>query len=150
MKLQSEAQQLVTSWTERLRAAGLQSPELLSATYDPAHFGNAEATFRVGSILVRVVRDRGQELLNVASSQTPAQFHLIEDVEIAMGWKTIDDVLARQEPEQLDIALSRLAQRFDQLATGWSGEQERLTRARIERARRERRQAFMDRLRGKK
>jgi hypothetical protein len=150
MKLQGEVQQLVTTWTDRLRAAGLQSPELLSATYDAAHFGNAEATFRIGSMLVRIVRDRGQELLNVASSLAPAQFHPIEDVEIALGWKTIDDVLARQEPEQLDVAISRLAQRFDQLAEGLSGERERLTRARIERATRDRRQAFIDRLRGKK
>lgn len=150
MKLQGEAQKLVTSWTDRLQTAGLQRPELLSATYDAAHFGDAEATFRVGSMLVRIVRDRGQELLKVASGQTPAQFHPIEDVEIAMGWKTIDDVLERQEPEQLVVAISRLAQHFDQLADGLSGERERLTRARIEKATRGRRQAFIDRLRGKK
>lgn len=124
MKLQGEAQRLITSWTDRLQAAGLQSPELLSAMYDAAHFGDAEATFRIGSMLVRIVRDRDQELLNVASSPAPTQFHPIEDVEIALGWKTIDDVLARQEPESLDIAISGLAQRFDQLVDGLSGEHE--------------------------
>jgi hypothetical protein len=150
MNLQAEAQQLVTVWTDRVRAAGLPDPGVLSATYDSAHFGDAEAVFRIGSLLIRIVRDRGQELLSVASSATPTQFHPIEDVEVAMGWKTIEDVLATQEPEQMDLVLSRFAQHFDELAENLSGGHERFTRARIERATRERRQAFIDRLRSKK
>jgi hypothetical protein len=150
MNSQSEAQQIVNGWADRLRTSGLQSPEVLSSTYDAAHFGNAEAIFRIGSLLIRIVRDRGQELLSVAASQTPEQFYPIEDVDIAMGWKTIDEVIARDEPEKLDLVATRLAQHFDQLAAGLTGERERFTRARIEKATKGRREAFMNRLRSKK
>ena len=142
-----EAQQLATRWSDRLRSAGLNNPEILSATYNPAYFGNAEAIFRVGLMLLHIVRDRGQELLNVAFDTQPDQFYPIEDIEIAMGWKTLEEINARQEPEQLDLILSRLALRSDQLMDGLSGERERLTRARINRATKDRSQAFINRLR---
>lgn len=142
-----ETQQLAKSWADRMQAAGLNNPEILSATCSPAHFGDAESTFRVGLMLLHIVRDRGHELLSVAFPANPNQFYPIEDIEIAMGWTSIEEINARQEPEQLDLVLSRLAQRSDQLIDEMSGDRERLTRARIERATRNRRQAFVDRLR---
>ena len=142
-----DTQRLAENWKDRLRAAGLTNPEFLSATYSPAHFGNAEVDFRAGLMILRLVRDRGQEFLSVAFDPIPDQFYPIEDIEIAMGWATIEEVNARQEPEQLGLVLSRFAQRFDQLMEGMSGDPGCLTRARIEKAKKDRGQAFVERLR---
>jgi len=66
-----------------------------------------------------------------------------------MGWKTIDEVLAKREPEELRAVLARLGENLGALSDAFSGDQERLTRTRVERAARERGQVFTDRLRGK-
>jgi hypothetical protein len=115
---------------------------------DVKHFGDAEAVFRVGTLLLRLVRDRGQEFMDLATSATPDKFHQFDDVVIAMGWKTIDEVLAKREPEPLSQTLARLSQHFAELAEAFSGEGERFTLARVERAARDRGDAFMGRLQG--
>lgn len=143
-----QEQQLVSNWVDRLRTAGLNEPEILSAAENPKSFGNAEATLRVGVMLIQIVRDRGQELLSVAFDSDPDHFYPIEDIEVAMGWQALEDITSREELEQLDLVLSRLAEHFDQLADAISSEREQLTLARIERAKRERSKAFIDRLRG--
>jgi hypothetical protein len=68
---------------------------------DVKHFGDAEAVFRVGTLLLRLVRDRGQEFMDLATIAAPDKFYQFDDVEIAMGWKTIDEVLAKRELEPL-------------------------------------------------
>jgi hypothetical protein len=88
--------------------------------------------------------------LELATTATPEQFHQFGDVEIAMGWKTIDEVLAKRELEGLGSVLARLQEHRAELNEAFSDDRERFTRARIERAARERGQAFVDRLRGKK
>jgi len=67
-----------------------------------------------------------------------------------MGWKTIEEVLAKRELETLGSLLAQLQEHRAELNDAFSGDRERLTRARIERAARERGQAFVERLRGKK
>lgn len=64
-----------------------------------------------------------------------------------MGWKTIDQVLAMREPEALGDVLARMRQHLDELEEAFSAEQERFTRARVDRAARKRGQAFVERLR---
>lgn len=134
----------------RIEAAGLKDVELISSTPDSSSFGNAEAVFQLGPLILRFVRDRGQELLDAAFSETPDRFFLFDDIDIAMGWKTIDEVLAKREPESLEKILGRLAQHTAKLSATFSGAPSRLTRARVERAERDRGEAFMKRLRGKK
>lgn len=143
---QYETQEFATSLGDRLRAAGLKNPERLSAMVDTEHFGNAEATFRVGSLILRIVRDRDEEFLSVAFGARPDQFYLIDDIELAMGWKTLEDVTTIREAEQLDPILSRIAERFVQLVDKSTGERECLFRARIERASRDRSEAFINHL----
>jgi len=134
----------------RLTEAGIMAPELVHASYRSESFGDAEAVFRVGRLLLRFVRDRDQEFMDIGASTRPEQFHQFDDLEIAMGWKTIDDVLAKREPEDLSQVLARVSQHLKQLDEAFSGERERFTRARVERAARDRGEAFMNRLRGKK
>lgn len=42
-----QEQQLVSNWVDRLRMAGLNEPEILSATENPNSFGHAEAHSRI-------------------------------------------------------------------------------------------------------
>jgi hypothetical protein len=101
-------------------------------------------------LILRFVKDRGQELLDVASTASPDRLFLFDDLAVAMGWRTIDEVLAKQEPESLDVVLTRLARYVRELNEAFSWDREPLTRAGVERAARDRGDAFMKRLRNKK
>lgn len=139
----------VKSVQDALDAAGLKAVEFSRAP-ESEHFGDTEAVFRVGSLLLRFVRDRLQAFVDLGSTTSPTTFHQFDDVEIAMGWKTIDQVLAKREPEELSSILQRVHANFAALENAFSADQERLTRARVERAARERGREFESRLRPKK
>jgi hypothetical protein len=134
------------SVAERLKAAGLVGAEMVSSTPTSSSFGDAEAMFRLGPLILRFVRDRGQDLLDVATATAPDQFFLLDDLEVAMGWRTIGEVLAKQDPESLDAILARLGERASELTDALSVVRERATRARIECAARERGEAVIARL----
>ena len=124
--------------------------ELISSTAESSSFGDATAVFQFGPLILRFVRDRGQELLDVACSEVPDRFFLFDDIEIAMGWKTTDEVLGKQEPESLEKVLMRLAEQSAKLSVAFSGAPLQLTLARVERAKRDRGQAFLRRLQDKR
>jgi hypothetical protein len=64
-----------------------------------------------------------------------------------MGWRSVEQVLAKREPEALMSVLSRLFQNYPSLEDAFSDEQERFTRARVEKAAKERGEAFVAKLR---
>lgn len=130
-----------------LKTLGLQDIEVLREMYDPLHFGNAEVLIRVGRLLVRIQRDRGQDFVDLGSTASPDRFYQVDDVDIAMGWKSVAEVLAKKQPESLASVLGRLYQHLGPLEEAFSVEQECLTRARVERAAKQRRQELTDRLR---
>jgi hypothetical protein len=134
----------------RLADVGLAGATLVSSSPSAQSFGDGEAVFRLDGLLLRFVRDRRQAFVDIASSAAPTEFHQYDDIEIAMGWKTIDQVLAKRVPEDLGLVLERLRTNLDVLGNAFSSDRERFTRARVERAARERGRAFADRLRGKK
>ena len=141
------ANPLVQDAMDRVKAVGFKNVELIRDRYDAQHFGNAEAIFRVGRVLLRFRRDRGQGFVDLASTASPERFHQFDDVDIAMGWKSVEQVLTKREPEDLTSVLKRLFQNFQHLEDAFSGEQERFTRARVEKAAKERGDAFVARLR---
>lgn len=142
------------SFTDRiakqLADAGVKGANLVISSPVGQSFGDTEAVFRLGGLLLRFVRDRGQTFLDIASDTAPAKFHQYDDVEIAMGWRTIDEVLAKHEPEDLGVLLARLRVNLDVLSDAFSSDRERLTRGLVERAARERGSEFTARLRGRK
>lgn len=71
----------------RLREAGIEAAELVRTSPDSASFGDAETVFRVARQLLRFVRDRGQEFMDLGANAAPEQFYQFDDVEIAMGWR---------------------------------------------------------------
>jgi len=139
---------LVDIVQSRLNEVGLGDAEFVSATPESAAFGDAVAVFRIGPLLLRFTCERGQEFVDVASQLEPETFYQFDDVDIAMGWRSVDEVLAKREPEPIGAVLQRVKANFVILGDAFSGDRERLTRARVERATRERGQAFTARLRG--
>jgi hypothetical protein len=140
---------MVESMCAKLRDAGLESAELVSISPAANAFGDTVAVFRIGPVLLRVTRERGQEFVDLASGVEPGIFHQFDDVEIAMGWRSIDEVLGKREPEPIESVLQRVNANLAPLFDAFSDDQERLTRARVERAGRNRGEAFMSRLQGK-
>ena len=134
----------------QLAAAGLSQATIVSASPEGQSFGNTAVVFRLGGLLLRFVRDRGQAFLEIAVESAPTEFYQYDDVEIAMGWKSIDQVLGKREPEDLGVVLARLRANFTELKNACSGDRTEFTKTRFERAARERGKAFTDRLRGKK
>jgi hypothetical protein len=145
-----QATSMSDSVLARLREAGIEAAELVRASPDSASFGDTEAVFRVARLLLRFVRERGQEFMDLGATASPEQYHRFDDLEIAMGWKTIDQVLAKREPENLSEVLARVSRHLKELDEAFSPERERFTRARVERAARDRGHAFMSRLQEKK
>jgi hypothetical protein len=90
-----------------------------------------------------------QEFLDLAFGEQPTQYYQSGDVEIAMGWTTVDEVLRpRLGPEPLIDVLTRLRQRLGELAFAVSTEREKDTRAKVEAASKARGAEFMRRLQG--
>jgi hypothetical protein len=103
------ADSLVQEAIEELRRCGINDPELLRHRYDRENFGDSEAVFKIGRLIVRFVRDRGQRFIYLASSSKPDVFYQFDDAHIAMGWKSVEEVVAKQEPEPLHAVVERLA-----------------------------------------
>lgn len=130
----------------RMVEAGLTGAELVSAQPESAAFGDTSATFRLNGLLMRVVRDRGEEFLDLGSADEPAALFQYDDVEIAMGWRSIDEVLSKQSPEALDRVFHRMANKLPELQAAFSTALIGSTRAYIRRAECERGEAFKQRL----
>jgi hypothetical protein len=148
MEYGESTSKLVERARNLLASSGLAGWELVSSSPESSAFGNSEAVFRLGPVQLRFTRDRGQEFLDCGSTLAPTVFHQFDDVDIAMGWRSVDEVLAKREPEDLGAVLARVRTHLVALEEALSGERERLTRARLERAARERGEAFTARLRG--
>ncbi|HJX64477.1 MAG TPA: hypothetical protein VJ860_11080 [Polyangia bacterium] len=138
---------LVQGALTQLKASGFEDAEVIREVHDDKNFGNAEAVFRVDGFFVQFLRDRGQDFVSIAFPTSPEKFFQLDNVEIAMGWKTVEQVIAKHEREDLASVLNRLAQRVGQLRDAFSGDQERFTRARIEKASKDRGIALVARLR---
>ena len=131
-----------------LAEAGLSDAQFVSTSPQTVEFGDTAAVFRVGPLLLRFTTERGQAFIDLASLAEPTVFHQFDDVDVALGWRSTDEVLAKREPEPIHAVLRRVSTNLSALCDAVSGDQERLMRARVQKAARERGQAFTARLRG--
>ena len=131
----------------RMLEAGITGARLVSPGSASDAFGDAMATFRLDPLLMRAVRDRGEEFLDIGCTVDPGTFFQYDDVEIAMGWQSIEVVLARQTPEPLGAVLERVAQRLRELQEAFSPGHFEATRSRLRQAEKQRGDAFAARLR---
>ena len=110
--------------------------------------GDGDIVGQVGPLLLRFVRDRGQDWLELAPSDTqPARFYSFSDVQIALGWKTVSEVLDMRDVEPLGDVLNRVASRWDEITQLLSGGALSLGWRRVEKAADSRGEAFEARLR---
>lgn len=114
----------------QLAKAALSQPAVVCVSPTGQPFGDTAVILRVDGTVLRILRERGQAFLELAAVAAPTEFHQYDDVEIAMGWKTTDQVLAKREREDIGTVLTRLVELRDVLS-GNGGE---LAKARIKRA----------------
>lgn len=124
----------VEACRQLLEQAGFGGAELVASSADGSEFGDSALVFRVPPLLLRITSDRGESFLDVARDVEPACFYTFDDIEIAKGWRLIDEVLSKQSPEPLQVTLARLRERFDDLAESVSADRWTMTRAAIRRA----------------
>lgn len=134
---------------DALAEAGLSDAQFVFGSPEATALGDTVAVFHIGPLLLRFTRERGQAFIDLASQAEPTVFHQFDDVDVAMGWRSTDEVLAKREPEPIHAVLRRVSENLGALCDAFAGNQERLTRARLEKAKSERGQAFVARLRGK-
>lgn len=133
--------------SDSLKAAGFNSASLVESD-ERGDFGDSLAIFSCGSLIFKFIRDRGQVFMDLASASAPEKFYQFDDVEIAMGWKNVDQVLEKKAPEDINHILTRLYTRLDEIDTVMSGERAQFMRKRIEFSAKERGNAFVNRLKG--
>jgi hypothetical protein len=123
---------LVQKVEDLFREFGLEA-KLLGATYDAANFGNAEAVFQTGTLLFFFNRDRSQDFLNLASISAPSVRYAFEDVEIALGWRTVDEVVAQAEPVTIREIIMTAQSHLDELQKAFQGDLNKFAEANMER-----------------
>lgn len=104
-------------------------------------------TLPFGELLLRFVRDRGEDFVDVAARRHPQDSYQIDDVDVAFGWKTIDDVLAKRAPEPLRDILMRLHNHAHELTEAFNETRFADTLRVLESAQSSRARAFEARLR---
>lgn len=125
----------VTDLASTMKSAGL-NPELVAEEYSEKAFGNAMAEFRMGKLLLRFVRDRSVDELMIASMAQPGKFYPFIDIEIGMGWKSIQEAVNRQRPSLTDVIYC-VAAHFGELEATVLADPKRFTQASIERLRKQ-------------
>jgi hypothetical protein len=97
---------------------------------------------------VRFVRERGQDWLEVGPvGAQPPRFYSFQDMQVALGWKTISQVLDMQDVEPLGDVLRLIRNRLSEISRMFSGEASSLGWKRVKKAADERGRAFTERLR---
>jgi len=132
----------------QLAEAGIQSAQLLSTRYTREAFGDGEVVFQVGSLLLRISRERGQYLLDLATANAADHFYPFEDVEAALGWRPLAEVVSGTELDQIRDVLRRFRLRRDEIERALSGPHEADTRANIKDVAAQRGLAFYRKARG--
>ena len=138
-----EHERLSDSVRSALELAGLGRAQWVSIGQEAPGFGDCAVTFRLGHLIFRVVRDRGELFVDLAAAGRPGPFLQYDDVEIAMGWRSVEEVLAKKGPEALDRVFGRIHARLSELDTAFSDEQVLLTEAKVRRAAQARGAAFV-------
>lgn len=137
---------VLDEWLSLLAAVGIRDAALLSENHDPRHFGDADVRLERGPMLLRLLRRRGEDFLEVASASLPEESFAWEDVCIAFGWRTIDEVLGWTSPLPISEVLSEVARRENELMTAFKPEHAVSTRDAISEAARRRGDAFLKKL----
>jgi hypothetical protein len=103
----------------RLRQAGIEGAELVGTPMESK--SAATPVFRVGPLLLHFERDRSLDAVSIGSIAVPNWFYQFCDVEVAMGWKTPDEIVGGKI-ERLDQVLAQLTGHINDLNAVFSQE----------------------------
>ena len=134
-------------YRKEINSVGFADAKLLDCSQEGSAFGDRYTTYRIGNFLLRIVREKGQEFVDIAFASEPQTFFQCDDVDVAMRWKSVKDVVEKLEPESLIGVLSRLSEHFLEINLAFSEERMPFTKARIHRAARARGEAFISHIR---
>jgi hypothetical protein len=98
-------------------------------------------------MILRIVRDRGQDFVDVASVVDAAQHFRLDDLGIAQGWRDVELVLARQAPIPLVEELREVVRHRKEIEDALSARQLATTVVSVADACGRREQAFLEKLR---
>lgn len=98
-----------------LLAAAHISAEVVSDDYWPDASGDSVVVFRVDSLSLRFSRDRSHEFLEIACALAPERYIWFGDIEVAMGWRSLERVLAGTESQPIEEVVNRLRQHLGDL-----------------------------------
>jgi hypothetical protein len=138
---------LLSTWSTALASAGIVGVDVVSDVTENAHdTGSGDASFRWGNLMVRLVRDRGQDFVDVGSAAAPENYFSLDDVGVAEGWRSITSVLARQGPAVLVDELREIVAHRTELESALAPQRLASTCAAVTAARKRREQAFLEKL----
>jgi hypothetical protein len=83
---------LVKAIEHELNQLDMSKSKLIHESFNHENFGNAEAIYEIGNLKIRIVRDRGVDIISLGSSIGNNLFY-IDDVAVWMGWISFDDLL---------------------------------------------------------
>jgi hypothetical protein len=125
----------------------MHTVKLLSGRVGQDPFGDGEASFAWGILILHFVRDRGQEFVDLSPAHDPERRFRLDDVAVALGWRRTSEVVARTEPVPLEEELGDIASRQSEVESAFAPRNLREASIAIERAVAQREQAFLDKLR---
>jgi hypothetical protein len=114
-----------------LEEAGFGQPPLAESRVDDRL---ETASFTIEPIVLRFLRERGEDFLDVATSSCPSSFSQFDDVAIALGLRTVDEVIARTQPEALVELLGAAKANWKVIEAAFRPERLEATLVNIERA----------------
>lgn len=144
--MEQSLESFVSHLKDALRDVGLAVGDPIDAAYDEQVFGNGFAVFKLDPIIVHITRDRGRYELSLGPAKgLRRRLYTLNTVEIAMGWKSVEEALDEKDLFSLSEAIGRLKDRFEDLASAFSLPRRRRTVEGLRRAEKARAHALMRR-----
>jgi len=119
---------LLVEWTRALGEAGISGATLLSERYEPKYFGNGEASFQWGSIILWLTRDRDEDAVQIAPSFESDERFQWDDVCVTFGWREVNNIVARTHSLPLKGELVEIMRRAPILDVAFGAKQFASTR----------------------
>lgn len=116
----------------RLTAAGIPAT-LVDETFDPDCPDNATVIFQADCLTLRFTRYNGHDFLDIATALAEREFYWFGDIEVAMGWSSLERILSRIGAPPVDETINRLGQHFVDLKKLFFKNIDYFTQARIAR-----------------
>jgi len=111
---------LLQDANQELEKVDIEDFKVLRESYNPESFGNAEVIYKVENLFIKIVRDRGQDIISLSSKVRPEEFYPFCDVSIVMGWQSMKEVVTAFDPPGLASAIGQIGSAIAELSSAFS------------------------------